>query len=151
MSLGVVSLSSPTNAHIGAIGDYPTKVYCEYNGCSQFDNKVDCNAFTLLPNGVNCSWTPPGTTVNPSGGYCGEFEMWNVNQGVCEPTSADICTPTQTGIAIFWSPWNVLPGSLGNVDPTSIILPSITNPWTRYCSQVTRGASYGFWYDVNVY
>jgi len=152
----VVSLSSPTNAHIGAIGDYPTKVYCEYNGCSQFTNKNDCDAFTLA-NPQNCSWTPPGPTKtsNPEGGCCGEYEAWNAAAvpPTCEPTTKNICNPTaKYGYAIFWSPWTeVIPGPGGNVGLESVLVPTLANPWTQYCSQVTKGASYGFWFDVKPY
>jgi len=143
----LISLSSPENAHLGAFNVYPVKIYCRYNGCSQFDNKVECDAFTLLPNGVNCSWTPPGPTKtsNPEGGCCGENEQWDDDEEECIAQTATLCDAPGFN---FWSPLNVKPG-LNVVKAILGLDPNL--PYNYYCYQVTKNSEQGFWYPVKTY
>ena len=134
----ILSLSSTTNAHIAnfsGLESYSNRVCCQYSQCPTFTDNPSCLAYTS----ENCTWTPPWTNTNPDGGCCNYPKEWD---GVQCIEGKNICNPIVSSVAVFWDPWNQLPGI--NINPASVI-------YTQYCAKVTRDTSYGFWYDVNVY
>ncbi len=138
----VVTLSATTNAHLagcnlippaGGTGSYTNKICCKSAG--GVSPSVNCSLSTTKDacwsNGGNCTWTPPGTTTNPSGGCCPANQSWSATYLTCGPT-ANICNS-------LWTPLNQISGQSYRLQGSTY----------QYCAKVTSGVSTGYWYDVN--
>jgi len=135
----MLSLSADTNAHIAnfsGTGSYSTKICCDL-GCEQFQTNTTCREYTPK----DCTWTPPTATGYPQGGCCEPNEEWDQNEQICVSVTMNICN---TG---FWDPLNQFPGITvwPNYNPT------LLNPWTEYCAQISNDVSYGLRYNPTPY
>jgi len=128
----VVKLSSETNAHLEICSEsnYAYSLCCSRGiiPCEDYTTKAEC-----FESPLECTWTPP-TAENTSqgGGCCPNGERWDSNENLCKKTSVAICNSV-------WAIDNQVFGESYRLSGNTY----------QYCAQVTKGLSYGFWYDIN--